>query len=328
MKIINKFPLGSWWKRTDFYQFSLISTILFFAVFGLGKSSCAGCSWSGYTGTAVSGAQAEVDDCINNNSTGAKTKTGDVTINVPTDVQIWSSAVSIDMNSGWKAGDLTIQGAGTPGTTKAATSGGTTITLNGNVGFVVNAPDAKKWRISNITFEGSTDINTGAITVFGTSKYTSDGGWRIDHITFNNTGRAVTVSGYTYGVIDHNTRPGGGQVFNVSEGLATPGNISWNRADSMGTADAVYFEDNDVECGANCDSPVMFCDTTDGARIVVRHNIIAHHYLGGHDAVVNRSNFSIEAYENDLYLTYGMDHDFATLRGGTGVFYNNGSSPN
>ena len=113
-------------------------------------------------------------------------------------------------------------------------------------------------------------------------------------------------------------------MFNVSDGGATAGNVSWGRALSLGTSDAVYFEDNEILCDTSCGSPVMFCDVTDGGRITIRHNKIRNHYIGGHDASsVNRGIMQLEAYNNNIEGTGYQGTALIGLRGGTGVIYNN-----
>ena len=114
------------------------------------------------------------------------------------------------MTSGFaNTNNLTIIGAGTipTGTAKgAATSGGTTVNLGGSYWVNYTGVTNKKFRIANFTFTGAAGGLYGescAITVSGTSKYSSGGGWRVDHITFQNTGNKVNVRGYTYGVVDH-----------------------------------------------------------------------------------------------------------------------------
>ena len=302
-------------------RFKLLSLFLFVILVLFSVNGYSACSWSGDTGLAASCGVADINNCISD----ASSMSGVVTIKLPTCSTSWSTNLSINMSTGFtNVTKLNIIGAGEMPSVGAATSSGSTITLSGTQ-LVFTGISDKKFRISNITFSGTAETNYGAVKILGTSKYSSGGGWRVDHITFNNAPtRALAVSGYTYGVVDHVLRPGAGQVFNVSEGGATAGNASWNRSLKLGSTDAVYFEDNDVQCTGTCASPIMFCDITDGGRVVIRHNTIQNHYIGGHDASsVNRGVMSIESYDNTLRTTGYQGAGAYGLRGGTGVHFNN-----
>lgn len=282
------------------------------------------CSWSDNTGTAASASVTDISACVSD----ASGKTGAVIINIPNDSKTWTGDLTIDMSSGFaNVTGLSLIGAGsipTGTTTGAASSGGTTITLSSTKLNVVGEA-AKKIRIANITFTGTADTDQGAIYITGLSKLSSGGGWRVDHISFNNAPtRALSTRGYTYGVVDHCFRSGAGQVFNVMEGVSTPGNVSWGRTLNLGDSDAVYFEDNDVQCTGACNSPIMFADGASGARMVIRYNVIQNHYLGGHDpSSLNRGIMQIESYNNAITLSNTYGSGSHSLRGGTGVHFNN-----
>jgi hypothetical protein len=297
--------------------------------------SYAACSWNGNIGTAASLTTTEVGYCI----TDAGTKTGEVTINLPAGTQTWASTVTVNMTSGFaNVTALNIIGNGTIPTGTNKGSAENTIVNSSGLGsaFTIVGSSAKKIRIANIKFTGSYSGYNGVIYITGTSKPSTDGGFRIDHNNFNTTiasggPRVIKVYGYTYGVIDHNNYYSPQMANTIWEGDGIGANKSWNRAISVGTQDAVYLEDNiAVNTGTYINR--MFCDGENGARIVVRYNDITNMYLGGHDATTSyRGIVQYEAYNNTIRLA---DIDFtdsghydadprAFLRGGTQIFYNN-----
>jgi len=300
-----------------------ILTLLFFLL--LPVNLWAACSWDGNTGTAASCTTTEIGYCVSD----ASSKTGEIVINLPSCSTTWSSILSVNMTSGFaNVTKLSIIGAGTPGIRSATTSGGTTINLSG-VYVAYNGALTKKFRISNITWGGTTAQNHGVVDINGTSKYSSGGGWRIDHMTANlagtnNNARLARVWSRTYGVIDSNTHIGFSQIVNVGETSDNLGNDSWERPQSWGTSDAVYLENN---YSVNTDTGLggMVADIIDGGRVVHRFNYYRNHYIGGHDASTNnRGNFSHEAYNNQMERLSGdVGNDFMDIRGGSAIVYNN-----
>ncbi len=314
--------------------FAMINKVLlcclFFLLAVLPQSSWSACSWNGNIGTSASCTVSDLSACI----TDASAKTGDVTIKLPVCSVTWVTNVEFDMTSGFQnIRSLNITGAGTPQTRSAAASG-TSIHHDGGY-FSITTAETKKLRISNITYTGTAyyitkdkygnDIKNymASVCITGFAKVSSGGGFRIDHMTFSPDSRAVGVR-QAVGVVDSSTRAGGGQVFNVSGGSSTEGNIQWNTANNFGGADQVVFENNNIYCDSSCASPVMFCDVTDGGRITIRYNYIKNHYVGGHDASsVARGVMQIEDYNNE-HATTGYQYEGAfSLRGGSGRVFNN-----
>lgn len=298
--------------------------------------SYAACSWNGNIGTAASMTVSEIQYCVND----AATKTGEVTINLPAGTQTWASTVTVNMTSGFtNVTALNIIGNGTIPTGTNKGSAENTIVNSSGLGsaFTIVGSSAKKIRIANIKFTGSYSGYNGVIYITGTSKPSTDGGFRIDHNNFNTTiasggPRVIKVYGYTYGVIDHNNYYTPQMANTVWEGGGVQANQSWNRAISVGTQDAVYIEDNVAVNTNTTYFNRMFCDGENGARIVVRYNDITNYYLGGHDATTSmRGTVQYEAYNNTIRLSdvnvtdsgHGDADPRAFLRGGTHIFYNN-----
>lgn len=309
-----------------------IAIIIFLASVNI---SYAACSWIGNVGTAASMTVTEVQYCIND----AATKTGEVTINLPSGTQTWASSLTVNMTSSFaNVTSLSIIGNGTipTGTNKGSAEQSVINSSGLSSAVVFTGSSAKKFRLANIKFTGTYSGYNGVIYILGTSKPSSGGGFRIDHNNFETTiasggPRIIKVYGYTYGIIDHNDYYSPQMAHTVWEGDGIAANKSWNRAISVGTNDAVYIEDNiAVNTGTYINR--MFCDGENGARIVVRYNDITNYYVGQHDAMTSaRGTVQYEVYNNTIRLA---DIDFtdsghydadprAFLRGGTQIFYNN-----
>ena len=305
-----------------------IAFLILLSCVGISYSSC---DWTGNIGSTSYLTDANINECISE----ASTLTGEVTINLSAGTLATTATYTINMSSGFaNVTSLRIFGAGTVPTGSTKGSAGSTI-FNRGTGtgamFSVTGSSAKRFRLSNIKMINGGANSTGYVVIQGTSKPSSGGGFRIDHIDFGDStnrigrARAVYVSGYTYGVIDHNAVHSSYQIFKVMD--VTGGNPSWHRAISVGTQDAVYFEDNTA---TNYDNTKnwMFCDGENGARIAVRYNTINGFYVGGHDALSSggRSTFQYEAYNNTIdysisLVSNGDPHLF--MRGGTLIVYNN-----
>jgi hypothetical protein len=284
----------------------------------------AACSWSGNTGTAANLTTTEISACV----TDASSKTGAVTINLPAGSITSTGTVAINMSTGFaNVTGLSIIGAGTAPSVGSAESSVLNRGSSTAIVFNVTGSSAKKIRISNIKFTGGRGYDA-LVTIGGSSKYSAGGGFRVDHCTFGdltnpNVMRGIRIAGYTYGVIDHNNGINRYQFALVTEGVY--GNPSWNRPISIGTADAVFFEDNTIE-NVDAYKEWMFCDAYDGGRIVIRKNTIYSMYIGQHDASSNgRGVVQVEAYDNTMELRNGMGSadPMMFLRGGTYMVYNN-----
>jgi hypothetical protein len=304
-----------------------IAIVILLASVNISYSSC---DWTGNIGSTSSLTDANINECINE----ASALSGEVTINLSAGTLATTATYTINMSSGFaNVTSLRIFGAGTVPTGSTRGSAGSTVFNRGTgttVMFAVTGSSAKKIRLSNFKMINGGAHYTGYISIYGTSKPSSGGGFRVDHIDFGDStnrigrARAVYINGYTYGVVDHNEIHSSYQVFQVFD--VTGGNPSWHRAISIGTNDAVYFEDNTA---TNYDAYKnwMFCDTVSGARVAVRYNTINGFYVGGHDALAqgSRSTFQYEAYNNTIdYISAqsgGDPHIF--IRGGTHIIYNN-----
>jgi hypothetical protein len=216
---------------------------------------------------------------------------------------------------------ITIQGAGIGQTVITDATG----SVWRETPFWVEGLEGHPFRITGFTFTGRPS-GQGVIKVMGTCK-----DFRIDHCRFGDFDyavgvggyRSISVSGHTYGVIDHCefTQPGGQGVL-VEDGRGSPsGSTSWNEPMSYGTADAVFIEDNTFTWEGGSDAAAS---CVDGGRYVVRHNVIEGIMAGNHGMDSRlRSCLQMEIYDN-IFLTPSHSTFLAIQsRGGSAVAFNN-----
>lgn len=286
-----------------YFRFLVLAGGLLFLTFGT-EGNCA-------TIVAKSPSQADVQAAVNSAGEGD-------TVTVPAGSATWSSTVTITNKA------VSVLGAG---------MGNTIITCNNMNAFNVNGVDGKFFRISGMTFRGSPGGNgysSFIIRIFGTSR-----AWRIDHIHFDSTTGGfgmIGVDGYTYGVVD-NCKVTGPQpvhwfVRPYENAFCPPydsGSYAWKRPLSLGTANAVYIESNDIRYDKwvqTSTSPVW--DARSGARYVARYNYIKNAFAGHHGAESHhaRGTVSWEIYNNtfeyDALIWVPLN-----LRGGAGVIHGN-----
>ena len=149
---------------------------------------------------------------------------------------------------------------------------------------MINGVEGKPFRITGITFDGTGLPNAGAwageIVISGNCK-----NFRVDHCKFLNMDQMMTISGDTYGLIDHcyfhALEKKGGQACRRSM-YHGPGKVNYRKPLTLGTADAVYFEDNEVHFSPEVVNPTgnnPWIVPYNGARTVIRHNKIVNSQL-------------------------------------------------
>ncbi len=251
-------------------------------------------------------------------------KDGD-TVLLPEGTAVWKK--------GWNAGHwakmkaITIQGAGIDKTIIRTD----TTRAGGDKAFVLNGVEGKPFRITGITFDGTgcPDAGTwaGEIVIGGNCK-----NFRVDHCKFLNMDQMMTITGDTYGLIDH-------CYFHALEkkgGLAQtiycqgPGKVAFTKPLTLGTAQAVYFEDNEahfspavVEATGNNPWIVPY----QGARVVIRHNTVINSQLeiyrlrpgayGCQSAEIYDNTFSAEGAKK------GRPQGFIFIAGGVALVFHN-----
>lgn len=264
----------------------------------------------------VTGSVIEVPDCDQSSVQAAVNAADDGdTIQLPEGAAEWititDSQPAIEIVN--KA--ITLRGAGThESIITAATDGGWA-----NWGIHVNQTEDKPFRITNLTFTGSTQQYNAFIVVQGKSRW-----WRIDHLNvvdFSGASFFRVRRSTSYGVVDHcyfrhslSDQPI--QMFGENF-------LSWQVPLSLGTANALYIEDCLIESFGE-QEPLT--DGARGARFVVRFNEMLHSGLyhnhgadsGGslHEGIVNRSLFEAVGLVYDDIAPRLVDKGYA---------YNDGS---
>jgi hypothetical protein len=253
----------------------------------------------------------------------AAAKDGD-TVVLPAGTAVWKK--------GWNTGHwakmkaITIQGAGIDktiirdDTSRAA----------GDEPFVLRGVEGKPFRITGITFDGTdlpdAGVWAGAIVIEGNCK-----NFRVDNCKFLNMDRILTISGDTYGLVDH-------CLFHVlkKNRLAQtiyhmgPGKAEFTKPLALGTEQAVYFEDNEARFSpevvdATGNNPWIV--PYQGARTVIRHNKIVNTQLeiyrvrpgayGCRSAEIYDNEFSAEGAKQ------GRPQGHIMISGGVVMAFNN-----
>ncbi len=244
---------------------------------------------------------------------------GDI-VTVPAGAATWTSMLTLSGKA------ITLQGAGV---------GVTTITDNSSGQYLIDAicSASNFVRITGFTFVKSA-AHGGGMIVFESA---SPGGIREVSFRFDNNkllfpsvgGRGIFPSG-VFGLIDHNliTVIGGGSQQTItcsgsSENL-DGGFTPWKWPLMLGTVNAVYVEDNTFDYTKN-DQAEDAIDAGAGARVVVRHNNFLSISQGFHgtDSGNRRSAHSFEIYDNHYTNNSTNRLRYMTVRGGTGVVFNN-----
>ncbi len=250
-------------------------------------------------------------------------KDGDI-VQLPEGKAVWTK--------GWNSGHwanmkaITIQGAGIDRTIIRTD----TSRAPGDKSFVVKGVEGKPFRITGITFDGTgfpnAGIWAGEVVISGNCK-----NFRVDHCKFLNMDQMMTITGDTYGLIDHCSF----HALEKNHQAQTifcqgPGKVNFTKPLTLGTAHAVYFEDNEARFGpavVNTDGNNPWIVPYQGARVVIRHNKIINSQLeiyrvrpgayGCQSAEVYDNTFSTEG------LKAGRPQGFIFVAGGVAMVFNN-----
>ena len=253
-------------------------------------------------------------------------KDGD-TVQLPEGTAVWSK--------GWNAGHdakikaITLQGAGID---KTIIRDGRNDP--GGPPFLMTGVEGKPFRVTGITLDGTGYRNAGnwggLMTIRGNCK-----NFRIDHCKFRNTDCMLSMGGDMYGLIDHcrfeADQSHGGNVQPVD--FSGPGGANYRKPLTLGTAEAMFFEDNEVHIAWNAGTGGRWSGNNpwiapnNCARVVIRHNSLV--------------NSQIEIYTPGRNHQYGCqqceiyDNEFSTegkgkpqlacccIAAGVGMVFNN-----
>lgn len=234
------------------------------------------------------------------NAATAQTSAGD-TVTIPAGHCTWG-AWAVWSPDNW---NLTFLGAGK-----------TQTVIDGNGQSILFAKGNK--RISGIGFHCLTVAVEGE-------------GWRLDHDDFSceyfSAGvypRGMSLTSVLNGLIDHSSFLNSRVIMYGYPGTSMSdlqGSTQMSRPLGLGTADAVYIEDNAFTF-------TVFGNAVDcsmGGSYVFRHNTVTDVYLEAHSIQgLHRACRKWEIYENTLSAQPSMGvYWLYFLRGGTGVVYNN-----
>jgi hypothetical protein len=254
------------------------------------------------------------------------------TVLVPKGTCTWTSSMDFDnVIANGRNKYLTLQGAGID----------QTIIIDGvSKATFPNVPHLLRWttvnggltRITEFTFQGGVDAdccNQGMLNFRGNSHL-----FRFDH---NKVVPTRTSGTFLYddiwGVLDHNTfdvsRAAGVYTFHNSwAGVGAYGDQSWASPGTLGTQQAIFFEDNTFTNDKSVRYQNYAVDGWMGGRVVYRNNIFnactwANH--GTESGGRQRSQRQYEVYNNTF--TWNLSgNSFPSLvgsRGGVGVVYDN-----
>jgi hypothetical protein len=241
------------------------------------------------------------------------------TVIVPPGNCTWTSTVTIASKG------ITLTGGGI---------GQTNITDQGSGGaalLVTGASATDFVNIGGFTFIKGTAHPNGIVQINGTLFSVA---FRFHHnriLQASSGGRGISVTA-VYGLIDHNmidvTAASGSvqsiSIFGASIG-SDGGHTPWRQPLTLGTDKAVYVEDNVVTYNTADTGVEDALDAYAGARFVVRYNQINNISMGHHgtDSGSQRSPVSYEVYNNRFTNNSTTKVRGWTVRGGTGVFFNN-----
>jgi hypothetical protein len=278
---------------------------LIFIIYFIGVAAFAGNAYAA-TITARTCSAADVQSAINASTNG------DI-VQVPAGACTWDSKVSITGKT------LTLSGNGI---------GSTIITDNasGNAALGVQCSSNNFVRVTGFTWTKSANHTDGILQIGGPQDQV---GFRLDRCEFtlgSSGSRGVGVFD-VYGLIDQNifsvTGSGSIQSIQVIGDVTYFGqNNPWKRPLSLGTNKAVYIENNTFTYSYQAEDSI---DAYRGARVVIRYNRFNNISIGFHgtDSGFARSTHSFEVYNNTFTNNSTTNLRYMTIRGGTGVVYDN-----
>jgi hypothetical protein len=236
----------------------------------------------------------------------------------------WASQLAVNVG-------ITLVGAGQ----------GQTVINDSFVGIVLDvnmSSSAETFRLSSMTIQPQAGLSNASghpLDFTGTCSATTCSSLRLDHLTL--TGWTATTSSWliwvtsAFGVMDNNTV----SVNNVNtvidmflpsyQGIGSYGDNSWAQADSYGTANAFYIENNTFTNIASTVQALTDCDYY-GCRFVVRYNSITNQVPQNHGTESGgrgRGGRQMEVYNNTFFANGISMADAASQRSGAALIFNN-----
>jgi hypothetical protein len=258
------------------------------------------------------------------------------TITLPAGIFSWTSR--LDIRKGLTLqGETTIDGAGTsnPRITDATIIKDDTPRRGPGAGILrVEIDASQSFRLTGITFApGNTTTTSSTDGAFhllsqGSGPCTS---MRVDHCHFDSLyqGKLIWVSGWVYGVADHNVIECRGRSFpfyithaNWGGPSQNNGNGSWADYPWYGTEKFFFMETNTI-IRNNAAQAFSLVDTVKGGRWVARHNYIKNCIPSGHgtESGAQRGQRVNEFYNNTVNMT--VPWNGGGQRSGTSLWHDN-----
>ena len=290
-------------------QFSKLKNLLFCIIFLSGFLVCQNAQAD--THTASSCSVSDVSSAI------SASETGD-TVSIPAGECTWVSGITIPDEK-----KIILQGAGSANT---IITFDTTFTL---LKMGLQGGDITGTRITNMGFiQTATSQNYAVIEARGS-------GWRIDHNEFENTsgssaytimanGTNVTVT--PKGLIDQNNFIQS-RIDVGGMGTFEKNSIMWTNPSALGTADAVFIEDNNFyKTVAISGGNVVDCNRA--GFYVARYNTVtgSQFMVHGLQADNERAPKNWEIYGNEHTHTSSEGTGALFINGGTGIIFGNTQS--
>jgi hypothetical protein len=254
---------------------------------------------------------------------------------MPSGTFSWASLLTITKGVTLK-GNTTITGPPSNPTVTDATTiqDSNSLRSGSNSGIIrVRITPRQSFRLTGITFapgRHSTVYGSNAAVNLASNGSSPNRSVRIDHCHFNliYQSQNVWISGWVYGVADHNVldcRSGALSflIWHDAYGGTNQinGNGSWADYPWYGTDKFFFIEDNTIRGSEVVTSGAI--DSTRGARFVLRHNAFNNAHPAGHGTEYNigRGMRVYEVYDNTFNWTYS--NPGGLQRSGTSMWHDN-----
>ena len=247
-------------------------------------------------------------------------KDGD-TVQLPAGKAVWTKGWNSGHGAPMKA--IIIQGAGIDKTIICDES------QPSNPPFLLLGVEGKPFRVTGITFDGSSGSGSSLMRIRGTCR-----NYRIDHCKFKNADRMLDMSGDNYGLIDHcffgSQASHGGNCQPIS--FSGPGGANYRKPLSLGSAQATFFEDNEVHIGAFAGTRHTrtgnnpWIAPNHCGRVVIRHNKLVNSQIEIYAPGMNKQygNQQCEIYDNEFPSEgEGLPQGSIFIASGVAMVFNN-----
>lgn len=248
------------------------------------------------------------------------------TVELPAGKAEWTKGWNTGRGTRMKA--ITIKGAGID---KTVIVDRRPKAVAGDALFAFNGEPGKPFRLTGLTIDGTGRTIAGQGFMI---ELTGDcDGFRIDHCKFKNAAGMIHFMGDERGLVDHckfeATESESGLVQPIKHN--GPGLTNYSKPLRLGSAEALYFEDNEVPFSPEVVDPTgnnPWIASYGAARTVIRHNTIVNsqlEHVGPKSGALPGSQ-SVEIY-NNVFLAVGLrpyrPQGFIFIAAGAAMVFNN-----